>query len=254
MKALRMSTIVTGLLISNTVFCDGTTKSITLLEAGPSRFDIEATFRYQTSTRLIPNLTRADLPNTHPLHVDEFGMEDRVLGVFDVSGQGDDYYVVFSLGPSMDLNYCLYRKTRVEDAAKNQQKLNFDCDFSVYAPNLTIAANGWIYASGHNNTVSDQRRAFRVENNRFTEVAQPLYYVGKPSVSKREQQLYADEALQTRSFTLAKDEPVTIIAMRSIKNEPERILVANQHGITGWVLADMSQDENQFSGVFFAGD
>ena len=248
---MQRTLILVSALLAHAIYAAEPLKSKELVPSGPGRFDSGAVFSYQAGTLSESGLTRGGLPNSHPLYTDEFGAEDMILGIFDVSGQGHLYYAVFSLGPSWDLNYCLYEKARVDTAMAG--KLNFlqRCDWAVYAPNLTIAGNGLLYTSGHNNNLTDEKRAFRFTDGKFNEIPQPLHYANQATVSKRQQQVFADEALTQSSFRLEENEAVTLIAVKSAPHYQHRFLLVNSHGLTGWVLADMNQDDTQFKCVFF---
>ena len=246
--------IILSALLAQTIYASEPLKTIELARLNHVQFDSSATFSYQIGTSSEPGLTRGSLHSSHPFFTDEFGAEDIILGVFDVSGKGHFYYAVFSLGPSWDLNYCLYEKTRVETAIANKTAFLQPCDWEVYAPKLTIGGDGFLYTSGHNNNLTDEKRAFRFADGKFSEIQQPMKYVNQATVSLRQQQVFSDEALTNPSFLLEKDEPLTLIAVKSAPDYQHRFLLANGHGLTGWVLADIAQDDTQFKGVFFLGD
>lgn len=200
---------------------------------------------------------RIEYPKGHPFYTDEFGSDDVVLGIFDLTGKGDRYFVTISLGPSLDVSYCFNNEVRLRKAVKNK-KTYIRCDSTISALSVVIPGNGNIYSYGHNNTMADTREKYKLKNGKLKLLSQPFSYVGKKTTSLKDQIVYTDESLKVELFRLTKGYPVTIVG---IKNRTEKtinrkdfFLVASEFGLVGWVPVEMSQKESQFSGFFFYGD
>ena len=129
---------------------------------------------------------RGKLPKAHPLYTDEFGMDDVVLGVFDVSGKGEKYYITFSEGASFDPNFCLNKASDVDKASVAGKRL-YDCDESVFSLSLVVPGNSNLYSYGHTNAMLDVRKKYAFRDDKFTLVQQPFYFSGKQTVSLIEQ-------------------------------------------------------------------
>ena len=200
--------------------------------------------------------SRKEFGEGHPLYTSEFGHWDVVLGIFDVTGKGDKYYITFSEGPSFDVSYCFNKVGTVERALKNKVTY-IPCDDEIFALSLILPGNGNIYSYGHNNTMHNIKRKYVLTNGKIHEISQPFYYIGKKTVSLKDQAVYSDENLNKVAFRITKGYRITVVGIKSIKYRNSRkdlYLVSSEFGLIGWVMSDNSQTETQFQGFYFYGD
>jgi len=201
---------------------------------------------------------RGKFPETHPFYINELGLDDIVIGVFDITGKGDKYYVSFSTGPSFDPSYCFNKVDDVIDAISTGRKI-YDCKETIYALSIVIPGNGGVYTYGHTNSMHDVRDKYIFENNKLVLVKQPFQFSGKHSKSLIDQVIYTDETLSTVSFKISKGYPVTVVGIKSNSenkdSKQQLYIVASEFGLVGFVPVISSQYKaNQFEGFFFNGD
>ena len=201
---------------------------------------------------------RNKFPKNHPFYIDELGSDDIIIGIFDISGNGDKYYVTFGTGPSFDPNFCFNKVIDVINASSKGKKI-YDCKETIYALSLVISGNGNVYSYGHANSLHDVRHKYKFQNDKLVLTKQPFQFSGKRTKSLADQEAYTDESLSTISFKISKGYPVTVVGVipesnNKVSNQ-QLYIVATDFGLVGFVPVIISQYKaNQFEGFFFNGD
>jgi len=201
------------------------------------------------------NRTLGSLPKTDPLYTEEAGSEDILVGVVDISGAGDLYYVVLGFGPSYDLSYIFYGLEKVKNFTTSPENY-VEPDFEIYATSLVIPSNGNVYGYGHNNNLYNIKRKYVYANGKIAEFPQQFFYVGKKAISLKDQTIYSDLTLTNELFKISKGSSITVVGIQPLKGSSSEILylIASEFGLVGFVKAEVSQEQNQFSGFYWNGD
>jgi hypothetical protein len=200
---------------------------------------------------------REEFPKSHPFYTDEYGNDNIVLGVFDLTGKSDNYYITYDSGASVDVNYCFNKEATVLKAIDKKERY-LECDFEISALSIIIPGNGSVYTYGHNNTMYDIRSKYTLKNDKLELVPQPFSYIGKKTKSLKNQVVYTDEKLETESYRITKGYDVTVVGFKQAPENHAGIwglyLVASKFGLLGWVPSDGQQVQSQFEGFYFNGD
>ena len=204
------------------------------------------------------NIRINSLETTNPLFIDKEDYEspDLLLGVIDLSGNGDFYYMVLSWGASYDVSYKFFSVKKLQDF-KGTKGVPVKPDFIVEGTSIIIPSNGNIYSYGHNNNLQSIKRKFVFRNGNLTELSQPFYYIGIQTTSLKDQTIFSDTKLTSELYKISKGSVVTIVGLQSISGSnsyQELYVVASEFGLVGYVKADYDQKQTQFSGFFYAGD
>ena len=108
---------------------------------------------------------------------------EEFIGVVKLNASKDSEFLMsFTSFPSDDPRFSFYKKT----------KKDYELTFSVAGKIIYVQGNGFIYASGHTNNMSDLKRKFKFENDSLTEIKQPYYYVGLKTRTLKPIKLYLD--------------------------------------------------------------
>ncbi len=201
------------------------------------------------------NKKRKDIPKEDPLYTDDsngVGGEDLVLGIIDLTGKGDTYYLTLSDFPSYDITYQFYKKDAPLLAAKSEF---LSPNFSLGAPSLVIPSNGFIYSYGHNNNSYSIKNKYTFTDGKINALQQPFKYCGAASKSLKDQTIYSDLTLTSPLYKISKGSPVTIVGLyEDPEKNKEYFLVASEFGLIGYAANEHSRSETQFSGFYFNGD
>jgi hypothetical protein len=204
------------------------------------------------------NIQINSLEPTNPLFIDKEDYEspDLLLGIIDLSGNGDFYYMVLSWGASYDVSYVFFSVKKLKDF-KRTKGVPVKPDFIVEGTSIIIPSNGNIYSYGHNNNLHSIKRKFVFVAGNLNELSQPFHYIGLQTTSLKEQTIFSDTKLTSELYKISKGSVVTIVGLQSISSSnsyEELYVVASEFGLVGYVKADYDQKETQFSGFFYAGD
>ena len=160
------------------------------------------------------------------------------------------FVIVCSSGGSADYTCSFKPVGSTRDIVQNQlEGLRFE-----------IPGDYCVYASGHNNTMFDNRRKYCVdEENQLQEIKQPFHYVGLKSKTLRDLTFYSDKEATNAVGTIPKGEFVEVLvaSVRYYKDGPaghDYFLVRDKNGLTGWVELRTGQEAEDIEGMFFAGD
>ncbi len=166
----------------------------------------------------------------------------KVLETAIAGSVGERYTVVFDEGPSDDPGFIINRL--LPDG--RQQEAGYLGGFE-----LVIPGNGYVYVSGHTNTMFNTRRKYTLKKGSLREVAQPYYYVGLDTVTTQTISLYSDTGYKTKVAGLPAGYKVEVLI-----NSGEDYLIKTPFGLTGWlkIPENVMLHETPVKGIFFAGD
>lgn len=180
------------------------------------------------------NIKQIDIPVSGPYH-------DEVIKTQINQSSGEEYYVLFSWGPSADPEYIFYRKGRLEKPA-----------FRLMAPQVFIPGNGNIYTAGHSNNTFDTRKKYIFSNNSIREVEQPFYYVGMQTQTRKPVVLYKSQKMQQKVAGLPADYAIEVVLNKKRSNF---YLIKTQFGLTGWLKVNHRGPQvEEIKNMTFAGD
>ncbi|HPY41308.1 MAG TPA: hypothetical protein PLM98_12380 [Thiolinea sp.] len=159
-----------------------------------------------------------------------------------INKDSDQIYTVdYSAGASADPGFNFYKQTG--DALKEIEQ-------GIGGLVLIIPGNGFIYVSGHTNSMFDARRKYKIENDKLVEIKQPFYYVGVDTNLKQDLEIFSDETLKTSLGSLAKDSPVSVLLYKD-----ENYLLKSSLGLVGWAkIPESLYPGETIEGIYFAGD
>ncbi len=198
--------------------------------------------KYKSDITTVYNKSRGELDKSDPLYTSgEMEMEEIVAIKTKISPSGDDYFVVFSSGPSDDPTFIFYKDGNFNQAS-----------FAISALKIAIPGNGSIYSSGHTNNVFNTRKKFKVVDNKLKEIEQAFYYVGLKTKTLKPITLYNSEQLNSKIASLPKNYKVEVLLN---KNKSSLFLIKTEFGLTGWVkLENQMYGNNAIDKLFYAGD
>ncbi len=184
-----------------------------------------------------------------------FGANHRlIITKIDINDE-TEYIIDFSPGMSVDPYFIIY--------INNGNELT-KLARGLAGTQLIVPGDGFLYTTGHTNNTFDQRRKFRIEGEKITEVSQPFYFVGLTSKTNREIILWNDpEANNKYSLitTLPKGSTVTVLLKKSDEYRKKNFtyLVKTEFGLVGWVQFDFREitqrsDRSSIEGLYFKGD
>jgi len=114
---------------------------------------------------------------------------------------------------------------------------------------ISIPGNGYIYISGHTDNMFDQKKIYKIEDNKLVEVQQPYYYVGMETETNIRMDLFSDRSMRNKVVSLEKGAKITVLI-----NTDNYYLIATQFGIVGWFDYRTHYRDNPIKGIYFAGD
>jgi hypothetical protein len=171
--------------------------------------------------------------------------EPLVLRAFKVKldrTKSEWYFVDYDEGPSADPEFILTREGAKEPAGR------------ISGLDLYLPGNGSIYASGHADTMFDQRQKFVLKAGKIAEIKQPFLYVGIEGKAKKEVTLYTTRGGKERQEIVAvvpKGGAMTVLLADGVDN----YLVKTPFGLVGWThIKGDTQEAQVIDGLFFAGD
>lgn len=201
------------------------------------------------------NKNRHQLPKDNPLYIadtEAVAADELVLGIIDLTGKGDTYYLTLSDFPSYDIAYNFYKN---KNAALTAKPEFLPADFLIAAPSIIIPGNGFIYSYGHNNNSYSIKNKYTFSAGKVTPLSQPFKYLGAAAKSLKEQTIYTDMTLNTALYKISTGSPVTIVGLyEDADKKKEYFLVASEFGLIGYIENERSQSQTQFSGFYFNGD
>lgn len=149
------------------------------------------------------------------------------------------YTIDFSPGMSADPHFIVYRND-----GEQLRRIGWPAGTELYAP-----GDGFLYVSGHTNSMFNQRRKYYVDRNRLREVRQPLYYVGMDSETLGDMVIYADVALAEEVERIPAGSWITVLV-----NTGDFYLVVTTFGVTGWIKVKSGYYDSPIRHLFYRGD
>jgi hypothetical protein len=206
-----------------------------------------ATVAYQAKGTTIINKARKNLPATHPLHPTQDLSDDDVLLMETSLGGAQRYYVVFSLGPSMDPSFYFVR-TDAGDEASWQE---------IPGTAVAIPGNGFVYAATRTNSYFTKRRKYAVSPGGLRELPQPFYSVALKTRALKPITMYAspDEDAVVAQLPAGHALEVVLTDDKQDKQSRTCFLVKTPMGLLGWVWVPSSQYRaDTIEGISWWGD
>jgi len=116
---------------------------------------------------------------------------------------------------------------------------------------LFLPGTGSIYVSGHTNNCFNERRKYVLKAGKFTEVKQPLLYVGLETNALKNITIYSDKELTQTVASLPKGSPLTVLI-----NDGSYFLVKTSFGLVGWIRypCDGIVTSPAIEGLYYLGD
>ncbi len=208
-----------------------------------SKIDIGANvqLKYNADISTVYNQECRTLSTSDPLYATEEEGANVKLVKTKINASGSEYVVVFSSGPSADPEFMFYKDGDFSQAA-----------FSISALHVVVTGNGSIYSSGHTNNMFNNRRKFKVNNNKLVEVQQAHYYVGLKTKTLKAITIYGSERLSSPIANLPKDYNIEVLLN---KRNTSLYLIKTDFGLAGWVkLENQMYGNNAIDKLFYAGD
>lgn len=151
------------------------------------------------------------------------------------------YVIDFSEGGSNDPCFQIYYK--------ENNKLTYITQFGGL--DLTIPYDGYLYVSGHANTMFNKRKKLTIEDKHLIEIEQPFYYVGIESKTTADTDIFSDLNMTKVVAHLVKGTAVSVI-MNYNKNY---YLIKTDFGLLGWIMIPSGKRDNTIiEDIYFAGD
>ncbi len=186
-----------------------------------------------------PSVTKVMDENYNERIYDLYGATPKKSIITKISAEDSTSYTVsYFPGPSVDPEFVIFI-----DDGKELQEVG-----SVFATEIVIPANGYLYFSGHTNNMYNQKRKYIIKNNTLVEVPQPFYYVGVSSVATSYFKIYTDTSYTDVVAEIASGTPVTVLL-----NKNEHYLIKTDYGLVGWVKF-LEKEKTVIKDIFFAGD
>lgn len=118
----------------------------------------------------------------------------------------------------------------------------------IAATDLIIPGDGYIYASGHTNSMFDKHRKYTIEKQHIIEVEQPFYYVGLDTVTIDDIVIYSDFNNVYEVAQIPAGIHITVVI-----NKDDKYLLKTSTGIVGWITIPMGYN-SPLKYIFYRGD
>ncbi len=205
--------------------------------------DNQICIKYNPSVSNVYNKKRSELDKNDPLFYNDGGpaTEDIKAIKTKISDSGDDYYIVFSYGPSADPAFLFYKDGQFDQPA-----------FRIAGLKLYVTGTGAICVSGHTNNLFDTRKKYKVQNDNLIEVEQPYYHVGLKTKTLKPITIYSTENLQNVVAKLPANYDIEVL----VQNPKNKLfLIATNFGLTGWIKVQSGMQGNAaIDKLYYAGD
>ena len=210
----------------------------------------EAFFKvhYDKTLAKIVNTKRNKFPKEHPLFASNSFEESDIVVLklkFQSSELTNDYFLVFSYGPSCDPGFYLIDSS-------NKKSIGSTSGLEIYIP-----GGNSIYTNGHINTTFNTRRKYSLIDGKFQEIKPEFYYVGLKTKTLKPITLYTDEYLTTQLAYLPADYNIEVVAAKQTAEYANKIkyLIKTEVGLLGWSTIETTAFRSiQVEGIMFLGD
>ncbi|MFC1557713.1 hypothetical protein ACFL40_00010 [candidate division KSB1 bacterium] len=164
----------------------------------------------------------------------------RRLIVTKININDDNYYTIdFSQGASVDPEFIINRN--IDGKAVFIDKF--------FAIEIIVPGDGFLYISGHTNTMYNKRRKFRIKDGKFIEVQQPYYHVGLETINTEHITLYSDTLYTEKVSDIPAKSKITVLI-----NKGDYYLIKSPIGLTGWIKIPRWSWKSPIKFLFFRGD
>ncbi len=148
----------------------------------------------------------------------------RILKTRIDSNSEDKYIIDFTLGPSWDPHFIVHRVDGYSTAFMGK---------TGFCNNLFIPGDGFIYTTGHVNSMFDIRRRYAIQDDHLVETPQPFYRVGLETVTTGPLKLLSDPMSATILKILPAGTSITVLL-----NKDDLYLITTPFGLTGWAVIE----------------
>jgi hypothetical protein len=209
--------------------------------------DTTATVGYLAKGTTIINKARKNLPASHPLRPTQDLSDDDVLLMETSLGGAERYFVVFTLGPSMDPGFYFVKTTATDENSWRE----------IPATALAIPANGFVYTATRANSHFTKRRKYAASPDGLRELPQPFYSVGLQTRAIKPITLYSSPKEDAVVAQLAAGHAIEVVLTDDQPDKQSRtcFLVRTPMGLLGWVWVPSSQFRaDTIEGISWWGD
>lgn len=191
----------------------------------------------------IYNIKLKDLDENHPLYApDDCESRMTLLAETTIDQSNKMYAIVYGYCPEPEFYFY-----DVNDLSKSYG--------AVGGLNLYIPGNGNLYVSGHVNSNFNNKRKFKFEENKITEVKQPLYYVGLETKTLKPLTLYKTKDMKDVVANLPENYNVQVLLAESSYGNESYYLIKTEFGLVGWSKIKSGQYQSiDVEGIFWNGD
>lgn len=179
--------------------------------------------------------------NSTSIFYDDFakmvGLHEFIITKINRSKE-EEYHILFDYGMSADPSFSIAKKDG--DSFKQLG--------SISGLILYIPGNGNIYSEGHVNNYFNERKKYKLINDRLVEAKQPYRYVGIKTKTKGLLKLYTDKTQEELIATLPPEADIEILL-----NDNDYYLIKTSFGLVGWWKFSDSKSEIK-EDIFFKGD
>jgi len=172
------------------------------------------------------NIQRSKLPQNHRLYSSEFEENDIVTLKlrFNTRELKNEYYLIFSFGPSCDPGFYII------DATTNES-IGGTSGLEIYIP-----GGNSIYTTGHINSTFNKKRKYAFNGEKFKEIKPEFYYVGLKTKTLKPLVIYVDEQLTEKLASLPSQYDIEVLVAKRTENYNSKIkfLVRTTLGLVGW--------------------
>jgi len=159
-------------------------------------------------------------------------------------GDSEVYEVEFFEGLSVDPSFSIYRNKNGERKAL----------IEVGGTELVVPGNGYVYVSGHTNSIFNVRRKFQYVDGEFIEIEQPYKYVGLSTKTNADIDIFTTKNQKNKVAHLPSGTKIEVLI-----NDGDFFLIRTGFGLVGWYLLKEVvpiglENDSPIDGLYFAGD
>lgn len=198
---------------------------------------------YDPSTSNVINKECNELPKDHPFYSN--GEWAREVLVMKTKIDDNDYFVVYTSGPSCDIGFFVF-------SAVSKKQIG-----AVWGEEIVINGSRNIYTLGHNNQMFVKRRKYELTDDTIRVVQPEFYYVGIKSRTINPIVIYTSEAMTDVLASLPAGYEIDILVAKEIivsSRNQTGYLVKTPLGLVGWALLKAGQSPIDVEGLYFEGD
>lgn len=207
--------------------------------------EIGITVRYNKSLAVVIGKPITKYADDHPFNEDKVLMTEYIFLKTKFSPQSEEFIIGFSGGASCDLNFPVYNPE------------TFELIDRIWAEELIIPGNGFLYSKGHNNSEFTIRKKYRFEGNEIKEIVPEFYYVGLKTRTLKPLVIYTDEDQTIVLARVPENYEIEVLAAKKSKEEDWswNYLLKTAFGLVGWTKIEAGKINSlDVEGIYFSGD